>query len=140
MNKILVMYLAHPIGTGPDRDMNIRSAKMWLRALIDILPDCAISIPWLPYVEVLAEDTHRDRGIRDDKIMIARGHDGGIMTGGRMSPGMLIERDHFSVLRRPVVDLTAAPLPGILTYENYRETQTDLFRTIVQEAYRRAFA
>ena len=36
--KIPVIFLLHPVGVGATRAMNVLSAKLWLRALVDLLP------------------------------------------------------------------------------------------------------
>lgn len=134
-----VVYVAHPVGVGADRPLNIASTKLWLRALVEAIDSVAFSIPWLPYVEVLDESTHRDRGIRDDLAQLDR-CDAIALTGGRTSPGMTIERDRMRDLARGVVDLTGLTIGGepvgILTPTNYHLTQTAAFRWRVREAFR----
>lgn len=133
-----VVYLAHPVGHGSDRSLNIASTKLWLRALVDAV-DVAISIPWLPYVETLAEETHRDRGIRDD-IAQLKLCNAITLVGGRVSPGMSDERDVMMRIPRPVIDLTSDRFPGILTPHNYHQTQNELFRERVRLEFARALA
>lgn len=105
-HRIPVAYLAHPVGPdGPNRTLNIRSAKLWLRALVEIYDGCAFSVPWLPYVETLDESAHRDRGIRDDLVGLER-CDAVVAVGGRISVGMGVEIDYARRIGIDVIDLT----------------------------------
>src|SRR5438045_2301157 len=124
--------LLHPVGVGATRAMNVLSAKLWLRALVDLLPDVVISAPWLPYAEAMVD---RDRGLRDALACAAR-HDGAIATGGDFSLGTRIEWDLFGRLKLPRIDLTRPPMPGLLTYETFAETRSTDFRQAVTEAFR----
>lgn len=129
--KIPYIFLLHPVGTGSTRAMNVFSAKLWLRALVDILPNVSISAPWLPYAEV---NIDRERGLRDALVAIER-HDGAVAVGGEFSLGMRSEWDKFGVLKLPRIDLTKAPLPGLLTQETFSETCTSSFRQAVTHAF-----
>ena len=103
----MIAYLAHPVGPqfpAADRAVNLAGARAWFRFLVDATP-WAISVPWLAYVENLAESTHRERGISDDLETLSR-CDLVVLTGGRVSPGMAAEREHAYRLGIPVVDLT----------------------------------
>ena len=129
--KIPFIFLLHPVGIGSTRAMNVFSAKLWLRALVDILADVSISAPWLPYAEV---NIDRERGLRDAFVAIER-HDGAVAVGGDFSLGMRSEWDKFGVLKLPRIDLTRAPLPGLLTQETFSETRTTSFRQAVLQAF-----
>jgi len=129
--KIPVYMLLHPIGLGATRAMNVLSAKLWLRALVDLLPDVAVSAPWLPYAEVMVD---RERGLRD-ALACAECCDGAVAVGGEFSRGMHIEWDLFGRLGRPRIDLTKPPMPAILTYETFSETRSPAFRQSVAEAF-----
>jgi hypothetical protein len=129
--KIPYIFLLHPVGIGSTRAMNVFSAKLWIRALVDILPDVSISAPWLPYAEV---NIDRERGLRDAFVAIER-HDGGVAVGGDFSLGMRGEWDKFGVLKLPRIDLTRSPLPGLLTQETFSETRTASFRDAVTQAF-----
>ena len=106
----LLAYLAHPVGM--DRTLaeqairrdNIANALAWLTWLVDNTR-WAVSTPWLPYVQVLSETTHRERGIDDNLASLER-CDLIVLTGGRVSDGMEAERAHAVEHRIPVVDLT----------------------------------
>ena len=127
--NIPIIFLLHPVGTGSTRDMNVASAKMWVRALVDILPDVFISAPWLPYAEV---NVDRERGLRDAYASIER-HDGAVAVGGDFSLGMSGEWDKFGKLKLPRIDLTRPPMPGLLTMENFCEITA--FRSRIIEAF-----
>ena len=129
--KIPVIFLLHPVGIGSTRAMNVFSTKLWIRALVDILPNVSISAPWLPYAEV---NIDRERGLRDALASIAR-HDGAVAVGGDFSIGMLREWDEVRGLNLPRIDLTRAPMPGLLTQETFSETRTSSFRQAVTDAF-----
>ncbi len=129
--KIREIFLLHPVGIGSTRALNVFSAKLWLRALVDILPDIMISAPWLPYAEV---NIDRERGLRDALASIER-HDGAVAVGGDFSRGMRIEWDKFGVLKLPRIDLTRPPMPGLLTPETFSETRAPGFRQAVTQAF-----
>ena len=113
----LVAYLAHPV-SAPDQagiDANLANARAWLRWLVDNT-DWAVSCPWMPYVETLAESTYRERGLADDLAMLER-HDLIVLVGGRVSSGMAVELTHAIECGIAVADLhqwVAPPAwPGI---------------------------
>ena len=123
-----IIFLMHPVGIGSTRAMNVASTKMWVRALVDILPDVMISAPWLPYAEV---NIDRERGLRDALASI-EWHHGGCAVGGDFSMGMMDEWNRFGELKRPRIDLTRKPLPGLLTPENFSETIKQFRHTIIE--------
>jgi hypothetical protein len=127
-----VIFLLHPVGVGATRSMNVLSAKLWIRALVDLLPDVSISAPWLPYAETMVD---RDRGLRDALASAALCH-GAVAVGGEFSRGTSAEWNLFGQLGRPRIDLTSPPMPAILTYEMFAETRTPIFRQTVVEAFR----
>ena len=129
--KIPFIFLLHPVGIGSTRAMNVFSTKLWIRALVDILPDVSISAPWLPYAEV---NIDRERGLRDAFVALER-HDGAVAVGGDFSLGMRSEWDKFGGLKLPRIDLTKAPMPGLLTQETFSETRTASFRQTVTQAF-----
>jgi len=129
--QLPVIFLLHPVGVGATRAMNVLSTKLWLRALVELLPDVVISAPWLPYAEAMVD---RERGIRDALVAAESCH-GAAAVGGEFSRGMMTEWDLFGHLSRPRIDLTRRPLPGILTYETFSETRTQAFRTSVTEKF-----
>ncbi len=100
-------YMAHPVGTGPTRPRNIVNAKLWIRTLVETIEHVAFVAPWIPYVEVLDEATHRERGMRDDLSAMIK-CTCAVFVGGRMSPGMSVERDCAISAGMGIIDLTAS--------------------------------
>lgn len=133
-NKLPVFFLLHPVGVGATRSMNVLSAKLWLRALVDLLPDVAISAPWLPYAEAMVD---RERGLRD-ALVCAEGCHGAVACGGEFNRGTITEWELFGRLGRPRIDLTRSPMPAILTYETFGETRTPAFREAVTTMFSHA--
>jgi hypothetical protein len=131
-----VIFLMHPVGVGATRSMNVLSAKLWIRALVDLLPEVVISAPWLPYAEAMVD---RERGLRDALVSAELCH-GGVAVGGEFSFGTRAEWDLFGRLGRAQIDLTKRPLPGLLTYETFGETLTDNFRRSVTAAFQPVLA
>jgi hypothetical protein len=130
--RIPVVMLLHPVGVGATRAMNVLSAKLWLRALVDLLPDVSIAAPWLPYAEAMVE---RERGLRD-ALAWAELCDGAVAVGGEFSRGTIDEWNLFVRLGRPRIDLTRPPMPSFLTYETFAETRSSSFQQTVTEAFR----
>lgn len=110
-----LVYLMHPVGNGPARQLNVRNAKLWVRLLVELIPHVAIVAPWIPYVEVLEEEGYRERGMRDDLHTLQVCH-AAVACGGRYSPGMCTERDMFAAITpaRPIVDLTDLPVDPVI--------------------------
>lgn len=130
-SKLPVIFLLHPVGVGATRAMNVLSAKLWIRALVDLLPDVVIAAPWLPYAEAMVD---RERGLRDAIVQLERS-DGVAAVGGDFSRGVIAEWNRAGVLKLGQVDLTKSPMPGLLTYETFGETRTDMFRQAVIAAF-----
>ena len=129
--KIPIIFLLHPVGIGATRSMNVLSAKLWLRALVDLLPDVSIAAPWLPYAEAMVD---RERGLRDALVWAERS-DCAAAVGGDFSRGTGAEWDLFGRLGRPRIDLTRPPMPSLLTYETFADTRTTAFQQAVTEAF-----
>lgn len=129
--KIPIFFLLHPVGIGATRPMNVLSAKLWLRALVDLLPDVVISAPWLPYAEAMVE---RERGLRDALVCAERA-DGCVAVGGEFSRGTTDEWDLFGRLGRMRIDLTKRPMPDVLSYETFSATRTPSFQQAVTVAF-----
>ena len=136
INRIPIIMLLHPVGVESTRDMNVRSAKLWIRVLVDLLPNVVISAPWLPYAEAMID---RDRGIRDALVTIGR-HDGAVATGGEFSWGMSLEWEEYGKLKLPRIDLTRPPLPGILNQGSLEKTLQPDFKQAVVRAFNDALA
>lgn len=97
-----LLYFAHPVSggaTGTPAEIeaavqaNLARARRWVNFLLHAMPDVALELSWLSYIEALSEgQVHRDRGLRDDEIN-ARRCDGIILCGGMMTNGMMREYD-----------------------------------------------
>ena len=136
INRIPIIMLLHPVGVESTRELNVRSAKLWVRVLVDLLPNVMISAPWLPYAEAMID---RDRGIRDALATVDR-HDGAVATGGEFSWGMSLEWEAFGKLKLPRIDLTRSPLPGILNQGSLEKTMMPDFKQSVARAFSDALA
>lgn len=132
MSRRPIIMILHPVGIGATRSMNVMSTKLWVRALVDLLPEVVIDAAWLPYAEVAID---RERGLQD-ALVCAERDDAAVAVGGEFSRGMHDEWDLFRRLGRPCIDLTHSPMPGIMTYESYSETLTPSFKQAVREAFR----
>lgn len=102
-----VLYLAHPVSAPNAAGIaeNLARARRWLRWLVDHTAH-AICCPWLPYVEVLPDDSdaNRARGLRDDLAILER-CDAIVLCGGRLSSGMSLEKMHALSHGLKVADL-----------------------------------
>jgi hypothetical protein len=92
-----LVYIAHPV-SGLTRAELTESVSAWLAQLIGDYPEHAFCVSWLPYVLALDDgnQTHRERGMRDDLECLSR-CDEIWLLGPRISSGMLDEA-HFAVL------------------------------------------
>lgn len=133
VTRLPIAFLLHPVGDGGTRQMNVASAKMWLRVLIDLLPDVVIAAPWIPYAEVAVA---RDRGLRDAVAMMEVSSDAVVAVGGEFSRGMRMEWERARARKIALIDLSKSPMPGILTEGTYVETRSPVFRQAVAEAFR----
>jgi hypothetical protein len=96
VSTLPIIFLIHPVGIGATRAMNVLSAKLWLRALVDLLPDVAIAAPWLPYAEAMVEHA---RGLRDAFIFAGRCQ-AAVAVGGEFTQGTHAEWELFGRLDR----------------------------------------
>lgn len=99
-----VIYLAHPLGSGPDRETNrLRAAKWfaWVAASgIAVIADWIIlSGEWAEHPEL------RAAGMAMNMELVARA-DEVWMFGGRISPGMAQEAEEARRLGKLVRDFT----------------------------------
>lgn len=124
------MMLLHPVGIGSTRAMNVASAKMWLRALIDAVPHVAFEASWLAYAEIAID---RERGINDALCVLDR-CDGVIAVGGEFSRGMITEWKRAAERKLRLVDLTKPPMPNTLSQGNFEKTLTPAFRAAIVTA------
>lgn len=100
----LHVYIAHPVNA-PDEDgrrSNIGRAKVWFAwaAELGFIPVA----PWIPLCEVW-DESRREEGLKVDFAAIAR-CDHLWLCGGRVSPGMELERAEADRLGITVHDLT----------------------------------
>jgi hypothetical protein len=126
-----IVMLLHPVGEGSTRTMNVGSAKLWLRTLVDLLPDVLIDAAWLPYAEVAID---RERGLRD-AFAFAERCDGAVAVGGEFSRGVIDEWNLFGRLKRTRINLSKKPMPAILTPENVIEAQHPSIRKLILDAF-----
>lgn len=103
MRTTRLVYIAHPLGAGPDRAENIARASRWVAwaALAEgVLPVAS----WVILASVWDEATGRERGLHVGCQTLAR-CDEVWLVGGRVSPGMQIEREHAVLCGVQVVDM-----------------------------------
>lgn len=84
-----VVYIAHPLGAGPDRVRNLRRARLWV---------CwAAELGYAPIADwiILAshwDESRREQGLAIDVELVKR-CDELWLCGNRVSPGMKIEAE-----------------------------------------------
>jgi hypothetical protein len=105
-----VVYIAHPLGAGPDREQNRRNAAKWVAwaARQGVAPVA----DWIVLSGELEETpANRLLGLECDRALVEL-CDEVWLVGGRVSPGMAIEAEHARLCLVPVVDKTSlGPLP-----------------------------
>lgn len=100
-----VVYVAHPLGSGEDRERNRCNAAKWCAWLAKTY-DVAPVADWITLSGEWDESpTNRDLGLRIDVELVKR-CDEIIMVGGRVSPGMAIEANAARMHGILVTDLT----------------------------------
>lgn len=98
-----VVYVAHRLGAGPDREENRKRAQKWvgyIAANYDVAPIAdwiLLSGEW--------DESMRERGLAIDFALIER-CDEVWLVGDNVSPGMRMEANHAATLGKPVLDLT----------------------------------
>lgn len=97
-----VVYVAHPLGTGPARESNRFRAAQWVAWVGE--QGCAPVADWITLSGVWTEDK-RELGLAIDVALVAR-CDELWLVGGRVSPGMAIEAEAARKAGVKVVDLT----------------------------------
>lgn len=100
-----LVYIAHPLGAGPDRSENIERAARWFAwaARADGVIPCGV---WLILARFDAEtQENRERNMLIDKRLIAR-CDEVWLCGPRVSPGMQQEAEHARACGVSVVNFT----------------------------------
>lgn len=101
-----VIYVAHPLGQGPDREENRVSATCYCAAIAE-LGGGGLFVPVADWIILTGvwDETKRDLGLFCDKALIARS-DQLWLVGPRFSPGMRDEAEHALLLGKPVYDFT----------------------------------
>jgi hypothetical protein len=100
-----VVYIAHPLGSGSDREANRRSAAKWVAwaGSIGVAPVAdwiILSGEW--------DESRREQGLTIDFALIKR-CDEVWLCGSRISPGMIAEARHAQAAGIPVYDRTYEP-------------------------------
>ena len=100
-----VIYMAHPLGAGDDRERNRASAASWMAWLVSNF-GVAVIADWIVLSGQWPETAeNRERGLAFDLALVERA-DAVWLVGGRVSPGMALEAARAVELGKPVVDLT----------------------------------
>jgi hypothetical protein len=103
---VKVIYVAHPLGTGANRDHNRLRAMRWCAWVAEKF-DAAISADWIVLSGVWPESLrYRNMGIIRDLEMVSRS-DEVFLVGGRVSPGMEDEATRALNADIPVYDMTS---------------------------------
>jgi hypothetical protein len=105
-----VIYVAHPLGAGPDREANRQAASQYVAAIGSVPPFAPVA-DWI-ILSGQWDETLRERGLEVDLALIDR-CDEVWLCGPRVSPGMGIEKKHAEAQKKRVVDLTTLP-PGLV--------------------------
>lgn len=98
-----VVYVAHPLGMGEDREQNRRNAALWVAWLAEHYGIAPVA-DWIVLSGVWPESM-RELGLKIDLALIER-CDEIWLVGGRVSPGMQIELEEARRLGKTVVDMT----------------------------------
>jgi len=106
-------YFAHPLGR--DLANNLARGERWLFWLMQQHPDVTFCAPWMPYVRLFlarfgsddAGHPFRERCLLDNLRIAMSGFDGIVLTGGRCSPGMELERMTVTEFDGRTSDLTS---------------------------------
>src|SRR5260221_12415997 len=99
----MLVYLAHPVGHDPEvRKLNLENTCKWFKFFMEHT-DWSLCVPWYIYVTNL-DETWRIRAMRDDLVNLER-CDAIVLTGGRISEGMMKELGLAEICRQKVFDL-----------------------------------
>ena len=98
-----LVYIAHPLGAGSDREANRARAARWVawaadRGAAPVADWIILSGQW--------DESRREDGLAIDFALVAACR-AVWLVGGRVSPGMVAEASHARALGIPVVDCTA---------------------------------
>lgn len=100
-----VVYIAHPLGAGDDRERNRANAARWVawaarQGVAPVADWIVLAGEWQETPE------NRNRGLEIDLELVER-CDEIWLVGGRVSPGMEMEARHAAKHGVRIVDLTA---------------------------------
>ncbi len=98
-----IVYIAHPLGQGPDRDDNIRNATRWCAYLAETRGIAPVA-SWILLASCW-DESKRDLGIAIDLVLVRACHELWLV-GGRVSAGMALEAQAARDIGLPVFDLT----------------------------------
>jgi hypothetical protein len=107
---VKAVYIAHPLGQGPDRDENIKRAAKWVgwAGRQRVCPMAS----WITLASVWAEtEDNRKTGLEIDFAQIDRCDELWI-CGSRISPGMETEIKYAKTRGIPVVDKREVEVDG----------------------------
>lgn len=100
------VYMAHPLGQGPERDTNIRNALRWLAWITESFY-VAASANWIALALAFTETAEsRARGLAIDLVHVSR-CDELWLVGGRVTQGMSMEYETAKANGLRVHDLTS---------------------------------
>lgn len=100
-----LVYIAHPLGAGPDRKANLQRAARWC-AWAAVKRGVAPSASWIVLAGVLPETPeNRALGLECDFAAVKR-CDEVWLVGGRVSEGMALEAEVAQRNGITIVDLT----------------------------------
>jgi len=98
-----VVYIAHPLGQGPDRERNRRMAAAWVGVLARVFSIAPVA-DWIVLSGEWTEEM-RERGLAIDMTLVKR-CDEVWLVGPRVSAGMQAEANRAEEFLIPVRDLT----------------------------------
>jgi hypothetical protein len=98
-----VVYVAHRLGAGPDREANRQAAAEWCGWIAKTFR-VAISADWI-VLSGVRDESMRALGIATDLEMVSRA-DEVWQVGPVLSPGMRLEGEHADRLGKLVLNLT----------------------------------
>jgi hypothetical protein len=99
-----VVYIAHPLGQGPDREANRLRAARWCGYLAKEFNIAPVA-DWIVLSSVWSEEDGRQLGLAIDVVLVQR-CDEVWLVGGRISPGMAIEVAAAQAAGIKVIDMT----------------------------------
>jgi hypothetical protein len=97
------IYIAHPLGDGPDRELNRQRAARWVCWFAEAF-DIAPIADWIVLSSVWGEE-RRALGMDIDRELMARA-DELWLCGGEISEGMHVEALWAYTWGKPIVDFT----------------------------------